>query len=117
MVITGKLSANSMAKLGTTTLTGKSGKQYKLNVYPGNMQFNDFIPGVYLISRNDGGETDAAIFLGETDNVDVTLRKHDKQACFDEHGYNRIAFYRNASKPVRDNVMADLLPVLNPACN
>lgn len=106
-----------MAKLGTMTLTGKSGKQYTLNVYPGNMQFNDFIPGVYLIGRNDGGQSDAAIFLGETDNIDVTLKKHDRQTCFDEHNYNRIAFYRNASKTVRDEVMTDLLPVLTPACN
>lgn len=105
-----------MPKLGTTTLTGKSGKAYTLNVYPGNMQFNDFIPGVYLIGRNDG-DSDAAIYLGESDNVDNTLRKHDKQACFDEHNYNRIAFFRNASKEVRDAVVADLLPVLKPACN
>ena len=101
-----------MAKLGTTTLTGKSGKEYTLNVYPGNMVFNDFIPGVFLVARND-----EAIFLGESDNVDVTLRKHDKQDCFDKHNYNRIAFYRNASKAVRDDMLADLLPVLKPACN
>jgi hypothetical protein len=106
-----------MPKLGITTLTGKSGKNYTMNVYPGNMQFNDFIPGVYLIARNDGGEANAAIYLGESDNVDVTLRKHDKQACFDQHSYNRIAFFRNASKEVRDAVIADLLPALKPPCN
>lgn len=105
-----------MPKLGTTTLIGKSGKSYTLNVYPGNVQFNDFIPGVYLIGRHDdAGET--AIFLGETDNVDRTLHGHDKQACFDEHNYNRISFFRNASKDVRDGVIEDLLPVLKPACN
>ena len=105
-----------MPKLGTTTLTGKSGKTYTLNVYPGNMQFNDFIPGVYLISRHEN-ESDTAIYVGESDNVDVTLRKHDKQACFVEHKFNRIAFFRNASKEVRDAVVADLLPILKPACN
>lgn len=105
-----------MRKLGTTTLTGKSGNAYAMNVYPGDVQFNDFIPGVYLIGRAEGNDT-AAIFIGETGNIDHTLRDHDKQSCFDEHGYNRILFYRNASKEVRDNVMADLQPVLSPACN
>lgn len=105
-----------MPKLGTTTLTGKSGKQYTLNVYPGKMQFNDFIPGVYVISRNEAGD-DTAIYIGETDNIDQALRKHDKQACFDEHRYNRIAFLRNASRDIRQSVMGDLIPVLSPACN
>ena len=106
-----------MSKLGTTTLTGKSGKPYSLNVYPGKVQFNDFIPGVYLIGSGAGTDVDTSIFLGETDNIDATLKQHDKQDCFDKHGYNRIAFYRNASKEVRDAVIADLLPVLKPACN
>ena len=105
-----------MQKLGTTTLTGRSGTSYTLNLYPGKVQFNDFIPGVYLIAREDA-QTSAAIFLGETENVDVTLKNHEKRACFDEHDYNRVAFYRNASQEVRDAVLADLLPVLNPACN
>lgn len=105
-----------MPKLGTTTLTGKSGKTYTMNVYPGNVQFNDFIPGVYLISHSEG-DSDTAIYLGESDNVDITLRKHEKQSCFDEHNYNRIALYRNASKEVRDSVVADLMPTLKPACN
>lgn len=105
-----------MPKLRTTTLTGQSGKTYTLNVYPGNMRFNDFIPGVYLISRHSD-DLDTAIYVAESDNIDVTLRKHDRQACFDEHNYNRIAFWRNASKDVRDAVVADLIQVLKPACN
>ena len=105
-----------MRKLGTTKVAGKSGTEYPMNVYPDTVQFNDFIPGVYLVGRQDG-EATAAIYLGETGNIDATLRDHDKQACFDEHGYNRILFFRNASKEVRDKVMADLQPALTPACN
>ena len=80
-----------MPKLGTDTLTGKSGEQYTFNVYDGKMRFNDFIPGVYLIS-NTGTDTESHIYLAHSDNVEVTLQKHDKQPCFDEHGYNRISF-------------------------
>ncbi|HKI73648.1 MAG TPA: hypothetical protein VJ998_03345, partial [Pseudomonadales bacterium] len=67
-----------MPKIGTTTLTGKSGKTYTMNVYPGNMQFNDFIPGVYLISHSKA-DADTPIYVGETDNIDRTLQQHEKQ--------------------------------------
>ncbi len=105
-----------MPVLETREFTGKSGKTYTMNVYPGDVQFNDFIPGVYYMSRVDGDE-EQAVYLGESGNIDLTLKKHDKQECLDQHGYNRIAFYRNASKEIRDEVVDDLMPVLSPACN
>ncbi len=105
-----------MARLETRSITGKSGKEYAFNIYPGNMRFNDFIPGVYYVFKQEG-DAESAIFLGESGNVDVTLQAHDKQACFDEHGYNRIGFHMNASQEVRDGLMSDLTPVLSPACN
>ena len=105
-----------MPKLGTAVLKGKSGKTYTMNVYPGRMRFNDFIPGVYFISREDTGSSQA-IFLGESDNVDIALIKHEQKAAFIEQGFNRISFLRNASKDVRESVVADLLPVLKPTCN
>ncbi len=106
-----------MPKLGVTTLTGKSGEQYTFNVYAGNMRFNDFIPGVYYISRETNNEKELPIYLGESDNVDVTLQNHEKQACFDDHQYNRVAFYKNASREVRQAIVNDLLPGLETACN
>ena len=105
-----------MPKLAVRMLTGKSGKEYSFNVYTGDMRFNDFIPGVYIIAH-ESGDNEKAIYLGESDNVDVKLQKHDKQTCFDDHNYNRIAFYKNASREVRESIVEDLLPVLKPACN
>ena len=105
-----------MRKIGVTSMTGKSGKEYAFNVYPGDMRFNDFIPGVYYISKQVD-DASSAIYLGESDNVDLTLRKHDKQSCFEEHGYNRVAFYKNASREVRESVIEDLSPTLDLACN
>jgi len=105
-----------MRKLGVTTITGKSGKEYAFNVYPADMRFNDFIPGVYYISKQDDDKS-SAIYLGESDNVDVTLQKHDKQSCFDENNYNRISFYKNASREVRESIVEDLLPTLELACS
>lgn len=104
-----------MARLGTKLFTGQSGKSYLFNVYKGNMRFNDFIPGVYFItSETDGNEK--AIFLGESDNVDLKLQNHELQSSFDEHEYNRISFHKNASREVREAIIEDLLPVLEPIC-
>ncbi len=105
-----------MPKLAIKTLTGKSGKNYDFNVYGNEMRFNDFIPGVYFVSKEETGE-ETAIFLGESDNVDIALQKHELQPCFDEHHYNRISFHKNASREVREAIVADLASVLNPACN
>ena len=105
-----------MPKLATRSLTGKSGKSYLFNLYRGDMRFNDFIPGVYYISTVSTGD-EKAVFLGESDNVDVKLQNHELQSSFDEHEYNRISFYKNASREVREAIVEDLMPVLKPLSN
>jgi len=110
-----------MPKLGTTQLTGVTGEAYTFNVYDKKMRFNDFIPGVYLISRqSENADDDAAhqpIYVGESDNVDRTLQSHDKISCFDEHDFNRICFYRAANPETRKSVYNDLKKALKPVCN
>lgn len=106
-----------MPKLGVTTLKGKSGEEYAFNIYRGDMRFNDFIPGVYYISRQINDEEVVSIFLGESDNVDVTLQNHEKQPCFDDNQYNRVAFHKNASREIRQGIVKDLLPALATTCN
>jgi hypothetical protein len=100
-----------MPKVGETTLKGQSGKEYTLNAYTGDMEFNDFIPGVYVISAvQDGAEK--YLYIGETDNIHPLLKAHPEQAKFDAANYNRISFYKNASREVRTAIMDDLKPVL-----
>ncbi len=106
-----------MTGIETEHLTGQSGQGYTFNTYPADIRFNDFIPGVYLISRQESDDTIHHVFLGETDNIDICLADHDSQACFDQHGYNRIAFCKNASREIRRAIVEDLLPVLDPVCN
>lgn len=110
-----------MPKLGTTMLTGASGETYIFNVYNKNMRFNDFIPGVYYVScqklNSDHAVEEMAIYLGESDNVDHALQSHEKRACFEEHNFNRVSFYRAANPETRKAVADDLLKALDPACN
>jgi hypothetical protein len=49
--------------------------------------------------------------------VDVKLQNHELQPTFDEHQYNRISFYKNASREVREAIVEDLMPVLEPVSN
>jgi hypothetical protein len=104
-----------MPKVSENRIAGKSGKEYQLNVYTRNVQFNDFIPGVYVISEVNG-EQEKCIFLGETDNIYPLLKAHPKQADFDSENYNRVSFYKNASREVRVSIVDDLMPVLDPVC-
>lgn len=110
-----------MPKLGTAQFTGKSGETYTFNIYSKDMRFNDFIPGVYLISRQitdaDNAVEDQPIFVGESDHVDRALQSHDKQACFEENEYNRISFHRAANPEKRKTIADDLLKSLTPVCN
>jgi len=70
-----------MPKLGVTTLIGKSGEPYTFNVYAGNMRFNDFIPGVYYISRQTNKEEELSIYLGYPTNSTqegIRIEKREK---------------------------------------
>lgn len=104
-----------MPKVGENRVTGKSGKEYQLNVYTQDVVFNDFIPGVYVISAVSG-EQEKCIFLGETDNIFPLLKAHPNQADFDAENYNRVSFYKNASREVRIAIVDDLTSVLDPVC-
>ncbi len=102
-----------MPKVGKNKLTGQSGKEYTLNAYTRDIEFNDFIPGVYLISAVEN-DNEKFIFIGETDNIYPLLKSHPDQAKFDAEQYNRVSFYKNASKEVRTAIVDDLKAVLKP---
>ncbi|HAK51093.1 MAG TPA: hypothetical protein DCM54_04200 [Gammaproteobacteria bacterium] len=105
-----------MPKVGENTVTGNSGEAYHLNVYTKDMQFNDFIPGVYVISEvSEAGER--CIFVGETDNIYPLLKDHPSQADFEAENYNRVSFHMNASRKKRELIVDDLASALNPVCS
>lgn len=101
-----------MPKLGTRTITGGSGNTYEFNVYPGNMVFNDFIPGVFAVCKDDD-----VLYMGESDNVDRALKDHDKKDELEKQGYNRICFHRVANPEKRRAAIDDLLAAVSPSIN
>lgn len=105
-----------MARLGTRTLAGSSGTGYEFNIYAANQQFNDFIPGVFVLCKDDGGDP-VIVYVGESDNVDRSLTDHEQQAEFDKHGANRICFHRAANPEKRKAAFDDLKDALSPLCS
>ncbi len=67
-----------MAKLGTTTFSGASGKKYSFDYYefPGSWKE---VAGVYIIARYDRTQNKIyQIYVGETDNLKERLSNHQK---------------------------------------
>ena len=60
------------------------------------MRFNDFIAGVFSLLTDDD-----ALFMGESDNVDVWLQKNDAYGRLSDAGFARIGFIRNGNPAVR----------------
>jgi len=73
-----------MAKLGTITLKGLSGTEYKFNVYKWDTDF-DNIGAVYYISNrhkdDDGGWTHIKIYIGQTGDLSDRFDNHHKSEC------------------------------------
>ncbi|MAV25578.1 MAG: hypothetical protein CMQ05_05605 [Gammaproteobacteria bacterium] len=103
-----------MSKTESFEIPGKSGEAYNFNVYPYPMTFNDFIGGVYIIAKVTDGHPEV-VYFGETDNIDPHLKGHDKKEEIKSAGANHIALHRNASKEVRNKVMADLADEIKPS--
>ncbi len=99
-----------MRKIETQELTGNSGKNYAMNVYPADMRFNDFIPGVFVLMSGEG-----TLFIGDSDNVDFYLQKNKVFDTLKDEGFERIGFIKNGSPAVRADIMDDIKPVLSPS--
>ncbi|MEE9255422.1 MAG: hypothetical protein V3U43_10825 [Pseudomonadales bacterium] len=106
-----------MPKLGTASLEGASGTTYTFNVYTKDTLVNDFIPGVYYLSRRSEDGDESPVYVGESDNIFRHVADHEKQSCFDDHAYNAIAIYRTANAEKRHAAQQDLIKALQPPCN
>ncbi len=98
-----------MRLIESREIEGKSGKAYAMNVYPADMRFNDFIPGVFLLMSADN-----TLYIGESDNVDVWLQKSEALSKLNDKGFDQIGFIRNGSAEVRAGILSDLAEVCSP---
>lgn len=106
-----------MPKLGTLSLEGASGTSYTFNLYTKDTLVNDFIPGIYCLSRRSEDGDDIPVYIGESDNIFRHLANHEKQACFDDHAFDAIGICRTANAERRHATQEDLIKSLQPPCN
>lgn len=111
-----------MAKLGTLTLKGASGKSYDFNVYSSGGDWKEGVACVYYVSKrtkkSDGSGNHTHIYVGETEDLKDRMASHHKQACFDKHNYNAVSVHRKSGgASARQTVEQDLIKALKPPCN
>ena len=97
-----------MRILESSSISGQSGTDYPINMYPADMRFNDFIPGVFVLYADD-----QVLYMGHSDNVDIWLQKNDVLARLADKGFSRIGFIRNGNPARREEIVDDLGPVVN----
>lgn len=109
-----------MAKIGTITFTGSSGKSYTFNVYPIDQELND-VGGVYCITRryknSTGGYTHSVVYVGVTGDLSTRFNDHHKDDCFTKNKANCICIHRDDNEDSRFAKESDLIDYYNPPCN
>ncbi len=116
-----------MAKQGTVTAEGGSGRRYVFDVYPWNdldvPRGTVFAPvgAVYLVLKKTGqiqaGYDYDVLYIGQTANLTGHFDDHHKQACFDRNARTHIGVLRCSQERDRLAIEADLLNRYKTACN
>jgi hypothetical protein len=112
-----------MAKQGTVTATGGSGRQYVFDVYPWDdldvPKGTAFSPvgAVYLVLRKIAQGNYDILYVGQTANLTGRFDDHHKQACFDRNARTHIGVLRCGQERDRLAIEADLLNRYKTVCN
>jgi predicted GIY-YIG superfamily endonuclease len=109
-----------MAKLGTLTLEGKSGKKYDFDIYPIDSDWNE-VAVLYVVTKRyksqGGGYKHTLIYIGETDNLKERFEGHHKAKCFSRHKANCVCTHADSSERSRTSKESDLLAKKSTKCN
>lgn len=109
-----------MASLGQITLKGKSGKEYKFEIYNFKSSWSE-VAVIYVVTyaeeKQDGGHTHSILYVGQTDNLKERFENHHKQDCFDRNKANRLCLLLESNEKTRVSIEADLIDRISPPCN
>lgn len=107
-----------MASEGTTTWYGKSGKEYKYDIYQIGTLF-DSGPGNYVFARYESDiKNYIPIYVGQTADLSDTFDDHHKMPCIQRNRASFICIRRSSSSEKnRMAEEADLIARLHPICN
>ena len=110
-----------MAKLGSITYDGISGKEYSFDIYALPGEWNS-VTGFYLITKRvrdniNGGHTHTLLYVGETDDLKVRMSNHHKQNCFGKNNANCLCWLDESNENRRLSIESDICEKWNPKCN
>lgn len=103
-------------KTETCSWPGKSGKTYKHNVYPIGATFQEK-GGNYVFCKLNAARKRVPQYIGQTENLNVRLGSHDKEACAKRNGATHIHAHLDAREADRLAEEMDLIHNFNPRCN
>jgi predicted GIY-YIG superfamily endonuclease len=101
-------------------ITGKSGKEYKFDIYTLDTTFNK-TGGVYIFTRRYQG-TDSKyyhdfIYCGKTDDLSTRFDNHHKADCIKKNKANCICVKEVSTEKERTEIEEDILKGNNFLCN
>ena len=97
-----------MTAVDTTTLTGRSGKQYRFMIFPRITTFQAK-PGVYVMGRAAGGQRYEFCFVGQTDDLSKRPLSPEKQSCFKRFGVDQIFLIEEFDAEPRAQIVQDMV--------
>lgn len=110
-----------MAKFGTVSFTGASGKKYDFNAYSWGTSFKQSYGAVYFITKRSknpkGGYSHTEIYVGQTEDLSTRFDDHHKQNCFNRYNANCICIYGEQNENTRLEIEQDLLDNYDLPCN
>jgi hypothetical protein len=109
-----------MTKLADLTVAGKSGNEYKFEVYARETAFNA-VGAVYMVTKRTkkpgGNATHKFLYVGETGDLSTRFDDHHKQDCFDLEGANCICVHQDGGEKSRLAKESDLFKAHDWPCN
>jgi hypothetical protein len=111
-----------MASLMKITLTGKSGTEYKFDVYPKEATLEAFGAVYALTSRVKMPDkhfihTIPPTYIGQTGDLSKCFCDHHQEECFESHPWNCICVHRDDNEASRLKKESDLIEYYKPICN
>jgi hypothetical protein len=102
-----------MPRLGTLTLPGRSGGQYKFNAYALGTAFKEGLSAVYVLTRRThrdsvGRFRHKPLLIGQTANLRQPLELDARTMA--ASGANCICVHREQNETARAAIRQDLLP-------
>jgi hypothetical protein len=101
--------------LPTVTLTGKTGTDYTLFLYPLEQGFQP-AAGFYAVLREEGEDL-TVLYVEATAGLDQRIDEHPKRECMRHFGANRIAVRVEPDRRKRLEAWNDLVATFDPPCN